>query len=215
MQTKGLFIGELVKYGWNAMRANVGFFIGMIIVAILIELIPDLVAGWLRDYGWLLWLIFFVGGIVLSFIIQMGLIRISLKFADNEKAELGDLFSCFALFFKYLIGAILYGLIVVAGTILLVFPGVIWGIKFGFFGYCIVDKGMGPIEALAESSRLTMGAKWDLLGFWCVIFFIALLGILCLIIGIFAAYPTMLVATGLAYRKLQAQTEVAQAPAAF
>ena len=96
--------------------------------------------------------------------------------------------------------------------ILLIFPAFIWGIKFCLYPYFIVEKGMGPIEALQASSRATMGAKWDLLGFWSVIGVINVLGFFCLLIGLFATVPTTMVAMALVYRKLLSQTETVQAP---
>ena len=140
------------------------------------------------------------------------MIKICLKFCDNKERNFGDLFSCFPLFFKYLFSLILYLLILVGGAILLIFPAVIWGIKFYFFGYFIVDEGLGPVEALKASSRITMDAKWDLLGLSFVLGVIIMLGVLCLGIGFFAAAPTVIVAIALTYRKLLSQTETAPPP---
>jgi uncharacterized membrane protein len=113
------------------------------------------------------------------------------------------------LFFKYLFGSILYVLIFCAGLILLIFPGIIWGIKFGLFPYFIIDKGLGPIKALKASAKTTMGARWDLLGFGFVVSIISLLGVLCLVIGIFATIPTTMIAAALVYRRLLSQTKKA------
>jgi len=63
----------------------------------------------------------------------------------------------------FLFGLILYTLITLVGTILLIIPGIIWGIKFQFFGYFIVDKGLEPIEALKRSAAITKGVRWSLL----------------------------------------------------
>ena len=113
------------------------------------------------------------------------------------------------MFFKYLIGSILYGLIVFAGTILLIIPGIIWGIQFCFYDYFIIDKGLGPIEALKRSSAITRGVKWDLFVFSLILLGINLLGALCLLIGLFATIPTTMVAIAFVYRKLLAQAEIA------
>ena len=39
-------------------------------------------------------------------------------------------------------------------------------LKYQFYGYLIVDKGLGPIEALKQSSELTDGALKNILIFW-------------------------------------------------
>ena len=93
---------------------------------------------------------------------------------------------------------------------MLIIPGIIWGIKFQFFSYFIVDKGLGPIEALKRSSTITKGAKWDLFLFGLLVWLINLLGALCLLVGLFATIPTTGVAMAFVYHKLLTQTEIAQ-----
>jgi len=137
---------------------------------------------------------------VLNTVIQMGLVRISLRLHGNESFGFTDLFSCSPLFFKYVFGSILYGLIIFGGMILLIIPGIIWGIKFQFYSYFIVDKGLDPIEALKRSSLITRGAKWDLFRFGGLLILINFLGALCLLIGLFATIPTAMMATVFVYR---------------
>jgi uncharacterized membrane protein len=140
----------------------------------------------------------------------MGLIRIAIRFCDNEKGGFADLFSCFPLVFKYLFSSILYVLVVFGGMILLIIPGIIWAIKFQFFSYFIVDRGLGPIEALKRSAVITKGVKWDLFVFRLLLMGINLLGVLCLLIGLFATIPMTMVAVAFVYRKLLAQLETIQ-----
>jgi len=209
MATKKFSKGEAIRFGWNTMKNNLGFFIGLLIVAGLITIIPTFLQLVTQgDAPGLSFILSIVSG-VLQLIIEMGMIKIALKFADNTKAELGDLFSCIPLLPKYMVASILYGLIVLGGIILLIIPGIIWGIKFYFFGYFIVDQGAGPIEALKRSSSITMGAKWDLFLFGLLIIGINILGLLALVIGLFATIPTSMVAIAFVYRKLLAQAEVA------
>jgi hypothetical protein len=209
MEAKGIYTGEVVKFGWRTMRDNVGFFIGLLIVAWLVQSVPQLIASLLMKETVLLGLVLYVLAVVLNLIVGMGVIKISLTFCDGQKGTFGDLFSCYPLFFKYLLSSILYGLIVIAGTILLVFPAVIWGIKFSLFSYFIVDKGLGPVQALRASAHTTAGAKWDLLGFFFVVSVINFIGMVCLGIGLFATVPTTLIASALVYRRLVSQTETA------
>ena len=95
---------------------------------------------------------------------------------------------------------------------MLIVPGIIWAIKFQYYGYFIVDKGLGPIKALEASSELTDGIKWDLFLFGLLLFCINILGLLCLLIGSFATVPTTMLAYTFVYRKLESQLRDAQAP---
>jgi len=202
---------EAVRFGWNTTRSNFGFFVGLLIVVGLIYFIPDFAAKLLKKDAPALSFIISIVSWILGIVVQMGLIKIALRFCDNQKAKLADLFSCLPLFFKYLFGSILYQLIVLGGMILLVIPGIIWAVKFQFFDYFILDKKLGPIEALKQSSAITRGAKWDLFFFDLLLGFINFLGAVCLLIGLFASVPTAMVAMAFVYRKLLAQKETSQA----
>lgn len=208
MATQKFSIGEAIEFGWNITKFNLGFFIVLLIIAGLILIIPGTFSQLTRHNAPGLSIILSIGSFVLQLIIGMGLIRIALRFYDNEKAEFSDLFCCLHLFFKYLLGSILYGLIVSAGMILLIIPGIIWAIKFYFFGYLIVDKGLGPIEALKRSSAITDGVKWDLLLFGLLIFGINLIGAIPFFLGWFVTIPIAMVATAFVYRKLLSEMGV-------
>ncbi len=199
--------GEALSFGWNTMKDNLGFLIGLLIVVMLIYSVPSAIGKWLTKSVPALSAFIDIISWVLEMVIGMGLIRIALKFCDNEHGKFRDLFSCFPLFFKYLFSSIVYGLIVLGGVILLVIPGIVWAIKFQFFSYFIVDEGLGPIEALERSRTITTGVKWDLFVFGLLVGAINLLGALCLLIGLFATIPTTMVAMAFVYRKLLTPVE--------
>jgi len=83
---------------------------------------------------------------------------------------------------------------------------VTFSIKFSLCFYFVVDRGLGPINALKASSRTTMDVKGTLFLFGILCSLINLLGVLCFGIGIFATFPTIMVAMALVYRQLSAQT---------
>ena len=56
-------------------------------------------------------------------------------------------------------------LIVLAGFILLIIPGIIWSIKYQYMIYLVIDKNMGIRESMKLSAAMTDGVKWDLLAF--------------------------------------------------
>lgn len=199
--------GEAIRFGWDTMKSHFWLFVGFLIVAFLLQIVPGMIAEFVREQVPLLSFLINVASWVVSLVIQMGIIRFALRFCDNETGKFSDLFSCFPLFFKYLFAAILNGLILLGGTILLIIPGIIWAIQFQFFSYLIVDKGLGPIQALKKSSALTKGSKWNLFMFGGLLFLINVLGALCLLIGLFATVPLALVAAAFVYRKLLAEVE--------
>ncbi len=207
MATKRVPETEALRLGWDTMKKNIGFFIGILIIVGLIYVIPNNIQNRVRRIIPFISILIGIAAWCLQRIIDMGLIRVALRFCDNEKGKFDDLFNTFPLFFKYIIGSILYGLIVLGGLILLIIPGIILGIKFQFFGYFIVEKGLGPIEALKRSSAITKGVMFELFVFGILIFVINLLGVLALLIGLFATIPTTMVAYAYVYRELLKQTD--------
>jgi uncharacterized membrane protein len=212
MTTKAFSKGEAIRFGWDAMKTHLGFFIGLLVVALVITLIPEIPRSMTAEEAPILSFLFGIVASIVQMILGMGLITVSLKVVDMTKPDLGDLFSRANLFFKYLGGSILFGLITLGGLILLIVPGIVWALKFQFFSYFIIDKGLGPIEALKKSAAITMGAKWNLLLFALLVTGINMLGALALLIGLFATIPTSMVAYAFVYRRLLARTDAAQPP---
>jgi uncharacterized membrane protein len=208
LATQRFSIGEAIEFGWNTTKNNLGFFIGLLVIAGLILIVPGTLSRLTKHNAPGLFIIFSIASFVLQIVIGMGLIKIALKFCDNEKVELSNLFSCSHLFFKYLFGSILYGLVVSAGMILLIIPGFIWAIKFYFFSYFIVDKGLGSIEALKRSSAITDGVKWDLFLFGLLLFGINLIGAIPFFLGWFVTIPTTMIAVAFLFRKLLPKSDI-------
>lgn len=202
MAEKRFLMSEAITFGWNTMKQNIGFFIGLLIVAFLIENLPGILSNMSRRNFPALAVLLSIAGFILSLVVQMGLIKVSLKFCDGIKGQLDDLLSSFHLLLNFVAGAILYALIVIAGALLLIIPGIIWGIKFSLFPYYIVDRQMGPVESLKASGIATSGAKWDLFLFGLLLGLINLAGMLVFFIGLFATIPTSMVAYAYVYRKL-------------
>ena len=203
---------DVLSYGWRVMKANLWFFVGLGFIWLIITYTPaaiEFIAARMdlpAPVFLAVRIITNIAGWIISTILGIGLIKIALSFCDERKPPLSMLFDAWGCFWRYVAAAILYGLIVLGGFILFIIPSIIWAIKFGLCLYFVVDKGLGPIEALKASSRTTMGVKWDLFGFGIICGLINLLGLLCLIVGVFATYPTIMVAQALVYRQLLAQT---------
>ena len=204
MNEKGFTPESAIRYGWETMKNNLGFFIGVLLLAGLTVIIPNVISTVTKKSMPVFSTCFGVLGGIFQIIVSMGLIRISLNFVDNVESRAGDLFSCIPLLLKYFIASLIYGIIVGFGLILFIVPGIIWAIKFQFYSYFIVDKGSGPIEALKRSSTITRGAKGDLFVLGLLLFLINLLGTLCLFVGLFATFPATMVALAFVFRALQA-----------
>jgi len=208
MAEKSFSTSEALRFGWQIFKENAVFLILIYLIiffnGVIFELIRKILGNSQAIMSFtsiLQW--------GLSLVLGMGLIRIGLQFVDGKKGSYSDLIKDYRLFFKYLAGSIVYGLIVLGGLLLLIVPGIIWAIKFQFWSYLLIDKGMGPIEAIKKSGELTRGVKWGLLKFLLVIFLVTLVGLLALVVGLFVAIPVTCIAMVYVYRQLLKQAEPA------
>lgn len=143
-------------------------------------------------------------------LIAIGWTTVALKYASHQSVALKDFFGRYELFFKYTAATILYGLLVFAGFILFIIPGIFWAVKYKMYDYLIIEKNMGIIEAFRESGRITYGSKWKLFGFLCLTFAINLLGILALGIGFLVTAPIVILANAYVYKTLTKDTTAIQ-----
>lgn len=149
--------------------------------------------------------------IIMYLLIELGLIRISLYIRDNKTPEIKDLFNDPKLLIDYFIASLIFGLMIASGMIImslggfllrqndssfgfiivlaLIFfvIGIYLFLKYQFYGYLIVDKGLGPIEALKQSSKLTDGALKNILVFWLELS--CGIAVILIILGILIAIP--------------------------
>ena len=127
---------------------------------------------------------------------------IALKVIDGQKPKLEDLYKSYPLFVNYLLASILVGLMVVAGLILLVIPGIYLALKYQFTLFLVVDKKMKVMDAIKKSGEMTEGKLMDLLGLALVAILITMLGALALGVGLLVSTPVTMLAYAYVYRQL-------------
>lgn len=140
---------------------------------------------------------------LISVIMAAGLSRASLNICSGKEATVGQLFGEFSKLPSIIGGSILFYLMLFAGLILLIVPGIWVALRFGFFLTAIVDRNLGPIEALKYSYKITDNNSFNLLGLWLMLMLVGLAGVIALLVGLVVAIPVVTLAIVLAYRFLQ------------
>jgi hypothetical protein len=141
-------------------------------------------------------------GFIVSIFVHVGVIRLALKLLDDIRGGVQDFLPTWRIFWHLLLGFILYGLVVGFGTLLLIFPGVIWGLRYGQMFYLIVDRDMGPIEAMKLSAKMTYGYKKRLFLVGLISIGVIVIGALVLLVGLLVALPVVVLVWAYIYRKL-------------
>ncbi|MFA7310165.1 MAG: hypothetical protein WC050_04655 [Candidatus Paceibacterota bacterium] len=208
--------GDMIRFGWETFKKRPWFFIMVQICITIIGVIASQMSGQVDKAGsgpaLVLALAGVFAGIVIQILLGMGTISFALKAHESTDAvRIEDLWAP-GTFWKFLLTSIVVSLITVAGLILVIIPGIIWGLRFMFAKYAVVDRGLSMSAALAESTRITSGHKWELLLLAVLIIVINIVGALALIVGLLVSMPVSMLAVAHAYRTLEhARSEVVAA----
>jgi uncharacterized membrane protein len=208
-------IESCLRFGWETFKRRPWFFVGSGLAILLIYFVASLITGGLNaafaeapDKPTVISSV--IDGI-LGILISMGVAAFYLNAHDNpETVSLASLWHPRP-FLKYLGAAILAGLAIAVGFVLLIVPGIIFSIMFMFTTLIVIDREAGPIVAMKESKRITYGYKWPLLGFVLVLALINLLGLLAVVVGLLVSIPVTTLAFVHAYRVLSNRAPTAPA----
>ena len=207
MNARGFSIEGSLGYGWSTFRANMGFFIPLALITFgvlaVAAIIVGVIAGATKGAGASAQILLQV----VQILVLMGWINITLKYTRGESAVYGELFQPMSQFISFLITYVVYGVAVAVGFVLLIVPGIILHLRLQFAPYFLLDQKCGPIEALQKSWNATRGSAWSLFGLAVAIWFVNVLGLICLFVGLLATGPTSALAMADVYTKLRDSAE--------
>lgn len=195
--------GEAIKAGWELTKKHWRFILAYFGILIGLEIISGLFGGNAKEpsvFGSLIALVISIVTYVISFAFN----RAGIRLAGGKSAQVADLFWFdLKIILSFMAVSVLYVLIVVAGLLLLIIPGIIFALMFGQAVMVIADRGLGPIAALKESKKLTEGQKWRLFVWGWVQGLVMLGGFLLFVVGVFVAIPVVMMAQFYVYTKLR------------
>ncbi len=196
MEKSLLLVSECLRYGWVTFKSRPWFFVGTVVVYLVVQGLvalveegaPNIITGLLS--------------VVVSTLLYTGVVHTYLKAHDNTGSPtLKDLWNPKP-FINYFLLSILLGVIIIVGLVLLIVPGIIFLLMFSFAGFLVVEKNSNPIEALKESARLTKGHRVKLLMLILACVGLGILGAIPFMLGLFIVLPVSMLALIHAYRTL-------------
>lgn len=209
MEARSIDVGEAIRHGWEATKANFSSLAVLVIVAGLLTGIPSWMAETLKESSPGLSFLFRSMGFVVSMLLGIGALRVSLRVHDGQPVSLQHLFIAdWPLFWRYVLATLLYGLVVGIGLILLVIPGVVLGVRHVFYGYFILERGARPVEALGQSAAATEGVRWKIFLLMVLLFVLNVVGAALLLVGLLVTIPLTYLTGAWVYRSLTGGTVV-------
>ena len=101
----------------------------------------------------------------------------------------------------------LVAVIVGFGFMLLVIPGIVFACKLSFVPYLIVDRKMDAVTAIKTSWRMTHGHVWKIFGMGILAFFVSLLGLILVGVGLILSIMWIRLSFASFYHAVAAGTE--------
>jgi len=215
----GFSTGEVIRFGWETFKRRPWFFVGATLLILLASGLVNafasgidaMVTGSAENLS--------IPGAVINLalgtLVNMGAVAFYIAAHDNpDTVNLSVLWHPRP-FWKFLGASILLGLAIGVGLVLLIVPGIIFALMFMFTTLIVIERELGPIDAMNESNRITRGYKWPLLGFLIVLVLINLLGALALVVGLLVSIPVSTLAFVHAYRVLGGKAGTLPADAAL
>ena len=213
--------GEVISESWRIFMDRMGLLIGSFLAVLIINLMA-MFAGWmpfavataLFDQGKTTEGIAAacVGAVTIilatgfMFYLQSGYLVMQVKAAREQPAEFGDLFAGGRFFLRLLMSSLLFGLVVIIGTLACIIPGLLLALMFWPFAHVLVDQDRSVFECLSRAKELTEGN-------WGSMFIVLIFAFACLIAGYFAcgfglifAIPYTQILYAVAYDRMTCQT---------
>lgn len=212
-----LSVRECLRASWQEFKSRPWIFVGayaVIFVASIVANLPRSLSQQAAPHAWGVGFVVFLISVGLSFLVSMGKTAFFLKAHDApQQAELSDLWHPRP-FWKFAAVSVLAGAATILGLILLIVPGIIIGIMFGFALYIVIEKQSDPMAALRESAAITKGNRWKLFLLGLALLGINIVGFCLVLIGLFVSLPVSTLAIVHAYRVLSSAHAAAPEPAA-
>ncbi|MFZ2151127.1 MAG: hypothetical protein WAZ12_05275 [Candidatus Absconditicoccaceae bacterium] len=143
---------------------------------------------------------------LLSRRLVLGLAKISLSIVYEQEHKISNLFQGFYKAIKYIIAYVLNIIIIICGFILLIIPGIIRSFKLSLVPYIILQDGLGPIQAIKKSWRMTKGFVGDIFIINLLAGLINILGLLALFVGLLWTIPLYMIANAYIYKRILEET---------
>ncbi len=200
---------EALSFGWDTFKKRPWFFVGAVFVvmgaAMGANIIATIVGGIFGDsvkdivepvVSWVVNIFSGIGFTMLYLSAHDALSNTTLRTLWYPKP-----------FWRYLGLSIIMTLALILGFLALIVPGIILALAFSFATPLVIEKDMGPVEALKESMCRTKGHRWMLFRLSLLSLALNVLGFCALIVGLLVTAPVTALAFIRAYRVFGAPLE--------
>ncbi len=211
-------ISDILSEAWQKVNGNkLSAFLAVLIylgVAVVVSLGAGLVNGLVSAIGGDTGAV--VGGIlaqvlqnVLIVPLGAGMVMLGARMAVGAPSRAKCILDYYDRILPLTLTMLLMYFMIILGLVLLVIPGIYLSVAYFLAFPLVVDKGLGPWQAL-EASRKAITHHWfGVFGLFLILGLLYLLGIIPLLIGLIWVFPLGMIAIGIVYRNIFGVSSIA------
>lgn len=190
-------IGEKIKEAWVLYKANLGIFLLLTLVTFILSSLGD------RDGRGIFTTILSIAVPLINIFVSYVWIRSIMNLLDGKgfKPFHKESFPDLTQYWNFISTGILSFIIIVAGFILFIIPGIYFAGRLIFATYIALEKNQNAFLSIKESWNMTKENAWKLFGKSFIIGLFVLLGLLALFVGLFITYPLGMLVLIMMYRE--------------
>jgi uncharacterized membrane protein len=191
---------EALRFGWTTFKSKPWIFIG----AAAILMVVSIIISKLSDGRDMMSGIIGIVGTIVQWWLYLGLMRMALRTYAGGVPSINQLFGeSWKTLLQYAILAIVSGVLVGIGLILLIVPGIIVATMVSLAPLLLLERGMNAIPALKESRRLTEGHRMNIFLFMLILIVLNIIGALALWVGLLVTVPISMLAFVYVYKQVE------------
>ncbi|OGH10721.1 MAG: hypothetical protein A3B38_04535 [Candidatus Levybacteria bacterium RIFCSPLOWO2_01_FULL_36_13] len=189
-------IEQVITTSWKTLKKNpkniIGFFLLIGVISILNLAISSQLGSIISNIeSW-----------IFGALVQVAIVTFTVSAFNKRKTTISSRLKDYKSVLKLIIGNFLSGVVIFLGFLALIIPGIVFAVRLQFVGFLIVEKQLGPIEAIKGSWKLTKNNFFTLLGFGIVSMLLNIFGFFLLIVGLLVTVPLTSLAQANVYLKL-------------
>jgi len=198
-------IEESIAVGWAVTKKRFLPIFLYTSLALFLAFLPSALAAMAHDFlerNILFVLLLSLVTVVFVSVSTLGIIKMNIAFKRGQDFTFDDFLSVGNCLLNYVGAIILSAIVVGTGLLFFIIPGIIFAIRLSVTDYFIVDRKMGPLQAMSASWTATRGCVGMLILFAGTMHLLMTLGTLAFLIGMIPAYMVMMVARAQVYDRL-------------
>ena len=211
LSDKTFSVGAIFREAWimtKGIKASIWGGIGMVLLiqfglaAAVVMLVPaagapggGAIAAWVNLGLQLV-------GTVVSMAFIAGLMHIGVRRVAGAAFSFKMVFSAFSCLGSVAVAGLLMTLLIVSGLVLLIVPGIYLAVGYALTYPLIVDRGLGPWEAMEASRKAIHGKWWQVFGLFLLMYLVYFISCIPAGLGMIWTIPMFFTLTGVLYRLL-------------